>query len=166
MDLFHIMKTSNVPLVMFDRIIRWLKRHEGNIASHGTSGFLNRKNFIESINKNLYLDSASIMKPKLCPTQLTSGRTSNVVIFSMKEMILRMVTNKSIFHPGNLLLDPTNPCAEPPDDGYYGDVNSRKWYTNAKKINVHLRIISSYLFVTLLMVYQWINMESYLWKLY
>ena len=133
MDLFHIMKTSNVPLVMFDRIIRWLKRHEGNIASHGTSGFLNRKNFIESMNKKLYLDSASIMKPKLCPTQLTSGRTSNVVIFSMKEMILRMVTNKSIFHPGNLLLDPTNPCAEPPDDGYYGDVNSGKWYMNEKK---------------------------------
>ena len=51
-------------------------------------------------------------------------------------MILRMVTNKSILHPGNLLLDPTNPCAEPLDDGYYGDVNSGKWYTNAKKMNV------------------------------
>ena len=104
------------------------------------------------------------MKPKLCPTQLSSGRTSNVVIFSMKEMILRMVTNKSIFHPGNLLLDPINPCAEPLDDGYYGDVNSGKWHTNAKKMNVHLRIISSCVFVTLLMVCQWINMESYLWK--
>ena len=133
MDLFHIMKTSNVPLVMFDRIIRWLKRHEGNITSHGTSGLLSRNNFIESMNKKLYTNSASIMKPKLRPTLLSSGRTSNVVIFSMKEMILRMVTNKSIFHPGNLLLDPTNPCADPPDDGYYGDVNSGTWFTNAKK---------------------------------
>ena len=25
MDLFHLLKTSNVPLVMFDRIIRWVK---------------------------------------------------------------------------------------------------------------------------------------------
>ena len=47
----------------------------------------------------------------------------------MKEMILRMVTNKSIFHPGNFLLDPTNLCADPPDDGYYGDVNSGTWFT-------------------------------------
>ena len=29
MDLFHTMKISNVPLVMFDRIIRRLQRHEG-----------------------------------------------------------------------------------------------------------------------------------------
>ena len=43
LDLFHIMKSSNVPLVMFDRIIRWLKRHEGTITSIGTSGFLCRK---------------------------------------------------------------------------------------------------------------------------
>ena len=42
MGLFHIMKTSYVPLVIFDRIIRWLKRHEGNIVSHGTSGLLSQ----------------------------------------------------------------------------------------------------------------------------
>ena len=46
MDLFHIMKTSNVLLMLFDRIIRWLKRHEGSIVSHGTSGLLSRSNFI------------------------------------------------------------------------------------------------------------------------
>ena len=81
MDLFHILKTSNVPLVMFDRIVRWLKRHECNIASHGTSGLLSRNNFIESMNKKMYINSASIMKPKLHQTLLSSGRTSNVVIF-------------------------------------------------------------------------------------
>ena len=50
--LFHIMKTSNIPLVMFDRITRWLNRHEGNIASHGTSELLTGNYFIESMNKN------------------------------------------------------------------------------------------------------------------
>ena len=54
MDLFHIMKTSNLPLVIFDRIIRWLKRHEANIATHGTSGIMYRKKFIESMNQKLY----------------------------------------------------------------------------------------------------------------
>ena len=85
LDLFHIMKSSNVPLVMFDRIIRWLKRHEGTITSIGTSGFLCRKQFIESMNKKIYDGPASIMKPKVCKTVLSSGRTSNVVSFSMRE---------------------------------------------------------------------------------
>ena len=93
---------------------------------------LSRNNITESMSKQLYINSASIMKPKLRQTLLSSGRTSNVVIFSMKEMILQIVTNKSIFHPGNLLLDPTNPCADPQDDGYYGTVNSGTWLTDAK----------------------------------
>ena len=131
-DLFHIMKTSYVPLVMFDRIIRWLKRHEGNIARYGTSGLLSRNNFLDNINKKLYSKSVSIMKPKLQPTVLSSGRTSYVVTFSMKEMILRMVTNKSLFQPDNLLLDPTNPCGDVQDDGFYGDVNSGTWFAEAK----------------------------------
>ena len=70
------------------------------------------------------------MKPKL--RLLSSGCTSNDVIFSMKEMILRKVINKSIFHPDNLLLDPTNPCADPHDDEYYGGVNSGTWFIDAK----------------------------------
>ena len=89
MDLFHIMKTSNVPLVMFDGIRRWLKRHEGNIVSHGTSRFLTRNNFIESMNKKLYTNSVSIMKPKLLQILLSSGRTSNVVIFQWKKWYSR-----------------------------------------------------------------------------
>ncbi len=133
MDLFHIMKSSNVPLVMFDRIIRWLKRHEGTIASIGTSGFLCRKQFIESMNKKMYDGPASIMKPKVCKTVLSSGRTSNFLSFSMREMILKMVTNKTLFHPGNLLLDPKNPCGDIADDGCYGDVNTGTWYQTAKK---------------------------------
>ena len=43
-----------------------------------------------------------------------------------------MVMNKSIFHPGNLLLDPTNACADPHDGEYYGDINSGTWLTDAK----------------------------------
>ena len=73
------------------------------------------------------------MKHKLCPTLLSSGCTRNVVIFPMKQTILRMVTNKSIFHPSNLLLNPTNPCADPKDDGYYDNVNSGTWFTTAKE---------------------------------
>ena len=41
MDLFHLLKTSNVPLVIFDRIIRWLKRHESGICGNGISSIMN-----------------------------------------------------------------------------------------------------------------------------
>ena len=123
-DLFHLLKTSNVPLVMFDRIKRWLKRHESGICDNGISGIMNRNNFVNSMNQKLYGSSISMMKPKLKPTVLSSGRTSNVVVFSIKEMILKMITNKSLFHPDNLLLDPTNPCGDVVDDGYYGNINT------------------------------------------
>ena len=98
-DLFHLLKTSNVPLIMFDRIIRWLKRHEGIFSTHGTAGLMNRNRFIDSINHKLYDENVSMMKPKLCPTLLSSRRPTNVVIFSIKDIITQMVTNKAIFHP-------------------------------------------------------------------
>ena len=117
MDSFHIMKSSNVHLVMIERVIRWLKRHEGMISSIGASSLLCRKQSVESMNKKLYDGPASIRNHQVFKTVLSSGRTSNVVSFSMREMILKMVTNKTLFHPGNLLLGPKNPCADIPDDG-------------------------------------------------
>ena len=56
-----------------------------------------------------------------------------MVTFSFKEIILRMVTNKTLFYPGNLLLDTKNPFADPLDDGFYGDINTGTWFTKAKK---------------------------------
>ena len=64
-DLFHLLKTSNVPLVMFDRIIRWLKRHESSISDHGTNGLMTRNQFLDSMNKKLYGTSITLMKAKV-----------------------------------------------------------------------------------------------------
>ena len=133
LDLFHLLKASNVPLVMFDRIINFMKKHEGHLVSKGTVGLQRRKFFLESMNKKLYRDDISFMKPKISPVTLSSGRKTNVVTFSFREIILRMVTNKNLFHPENLLLDPDNPFANPPDDGYYGEVNTGTWFQEAKK---------------------------------
>ena len=73
------------------------------------------------------------MKPKISPVALSSGRSTNVVTFSFREIILRMVTNKNLFHPSNLLLDINNPFSDPTDDGYYGEVNTGTWFKEAKK---------------------------------
>ena len=78
---------------------------------------MTRNKFLNSMNQKLYGSSITLMKPQVKQVVITSGRTSNVVIFSMKEMILRMVTNKAIFQPDNLLSDPTNPCGDVNDDG-------------------------------------------------
>ena len=31
LDLFHLLKASNAPLILFDRITNWQRRHEGTI---------------------------------------------------------------------------------------------------------------------------------------
>ena len=85
------------------------------------------------MNKKLYDEPASLMKPKIYKAVLPSGRISNVIFVSIGEMISKMVTNKTLFHPGNLLLDPKNPCTYITDDGCYGDDNTGTWYQTAKK---------------------------------
>ena len=126
---------------MFDRIINWMKKHEGHLVSKGTVGLQEREKIIESMNKKLYRDDISFMKPKISPVILSSGRKTNVVTFSFQEIILRMVTNKNLFHPSNLLLDPSNPFAHPLDDGYYGEVNIGTWFQEARKKFVLNQII-------------------------
>ena len=41
LDLFHLLKASNAPLILFDRIIHWLRRHEGPIQSIVLTGLSN-----------------------------------------------------------------------------------------------------------------------------
>ena len=48
------------------------------------------------------------------------------------KFLITVGTIPSIFHPDNLLLDPTNPCVDLIDDGYYSDVNTGTWFAEAK----------------------------------
>ena len=72
----------------------------------------------------------SFFKPKVEPIILSSGRNTNIVTFSLKDAIVRLVNDKSIFCPDNLLLDPNNPFKDLSDTEYYGDVN-----TGTKKLS-------------------------------
>ena len=42
-----------------------------------------------------------------------------------------MVTNKSLNTPTNLLINPKDPVADPPESAYYGEVNSGSWFIEA-----------------------------------
>ena len=111
-DLFHLLKASNAPLILFDRIIDWVRRHESTLDHNGSSSLTKRKMLLQDLNQKLYHNEI-LMKPRVHNIRLSSGRTTNVVTFSVKEMILRMVMNKSLFCPSNILLDPDNPCPPP-----------------------------------------------------
>ena len=129
-DLFHILKASNAPLILFDRIIEWVKVHEHCFKDTGTLGLFKRKRFIRDLNRQLYRKRI-MMKPKVQRVMLSSRRTTSVVTFSMREKILQMVTNPTTFHSGNLLLNPLDPCSAPIDTGYYGEVNTGTWHRDA-----------------------------------
>ena len=105
-DLFHILKAFNVPRIIFDRIMNWVKRHEGNRITNGSNGLLKREKFINNLNQKLY--NKIMIKPKVTLTHLSSRRDTKVVTSGFKEMILSMASNKSLFHLINLLLDPNN----------------------------------------------------------
>ena len=71
--------------------MHWLRRHEGTIQSFGLTGLSNRDKFISEMNDILYKD-CTMMKPLINPIRLSSGRTTNVVTFSLREIILTTLT--------------------------------------------------------------------------
>ena len=91
-------------MIPFDGIINWVKRHECNIITNGNNGLLKREKFINNMNQKLY-NNKIMMKPNVTLTHLSSRRNTNIVTFYFKEIILNLVSNKSMFHPINLLLD-------------------------------------------------------------
>lgn len=64
------------------------------------------------------------MKPNVPKIFLTSECSKNIVTFSVKETILHMVLNKSFYFQPNLHLDPDNPCPDPSNPIYEGEVNT------------------------------------------
>ena len=65
-----------------------------------------------------------MMKPKVTLIHMLSGTNTKVVTFDFKEMILNMVSIKSMFHPIQLFLDLDNLYSSPPVSHFYRDVNT------------------------------------------
>ena len=108
-----------------------MKRHESTIQNTGTQGLYNIAKFISSMNSNLYTDTIR-MKSIVNRMLLSSGRHTNIFTFSLREMILHMVGNRSLFTLDNLLLNPKDPFADLIEFEYYSDVNSGTWFKEAK----------------------------------
>ena len=85
-DLFHLLKASKAPLILLDRVISWLQRHESVVRQNGTDHLMKREMFLQDLNAKLY-GKEVLMKPSVENILLSSGRHTNVVTFSFKEMV-------------------------------------------------------------------------------
>jgi hypothetical protein len=135
-DLFHMHRASNAPMILFDRTIEWIKRHEHTINKNGSMLLKNRNKFLSEMNRKVY-SNIKFMQPTVDAITLTSNRQTTVVTFSLKDAILRMVTNKVLFKPEHLLLNVDNPCMPPTDNEYISDVNSGSWFQEAWRNECH-----------------------------
>ena len=127
LDLYQILDTSNVPKHMFDKIINWCTKHK-EIISHGQL----RKR--DKIMKHWY-DKCSIPGFSFLPScksiSLSSGRKVNMTTFSLKNIILQMISDKSFFKSENLIIDPAHPTTVPSNKCDYSEPNTGTWYKNA-----------------------------------
>jgi hypothetical protein len=130
LDLVHTLKASNAPLILYDRIINWVQRNESSFSNGGVKNLKTRSKFVNHLNNMMY-QNGDEMKPRSDTIELSSGRRTNVVTFNFRHMVLRMVTNQALFNSENLLLNPNNIFAPPPESDYYSDVNSGTWWRQA-----------------------------------
>ena len=130
-DLFQMLRASNAPLGLYDKIISWLHHHQFTIRrkSHSTK-FPTREKLINRMSSKIY-HNPTINRSKVTPITLSSGRTTSIVTFSMKEIILKTINNTSLFTKDNILLNINDPTTPPLESDYYSEVNSGSWHLNS-----------------------------------
>jgi len=60
-DLFHL-NAYNTPLILFDRVINWVQKHEGTITQNRAQHLIKRGIFLQDLNAKLYAKEI-LMKP-------------------------------------------------------------------------------------------------------
>ena len=80
-DLFHLLKASNAPLILFDRVINWLQRYESVVRQNGASHLMKREMFLQDLNAKLYGKDV-LMKPSVENIRLSSGRHLSLIHIS------------------------------------------------------------------------------------
>ena len=80
------------------------------------------------------------MQPTINKIQLSLGRSTDIITFSIEEVILRMINNKSVFTPNNFPLNSIHLCSDPPKLSHYGKVNLGSWFRQKNKRNATYQI--------------------------
>lgn len=130
-DLFHILRASNAPMSLFDRIVLWTKNHARTFQKRNlTKKILSRKSLLTRMNNKLNYDKL-YCHPKVTPVRLSSGRTTSVVTFSAKDLILKVINDKSLFRAENILLNVNDPCSLPQLSNTISEANTGSWHKEA-----------------------------------
>ena len=130
MDLFLILRASNAPNALFDRIVEWTKKHQHALKRNAIDGLTKRKQFIESMNKTLYTDGI-FLKPRIVMVPLLRNRRTSIVKFNFQELVIRMITNTNLFKAENLMLNPDDIFGPPITSDYLGDIHDGLWWKEA-----------------------------------
>ena len=130
-DLYQMLRASNAPLGLYDKIISWVQDHNETLKTSKTKVLLRREKLINTMNQKVY-HNPLFGQPRVSHIHLSSGRQTSIVTFSMKDIILKLVTDKSLFTKDNILLDIKEPRNPPPESQYYySEVNTGSWHTDA-----------------------------------
>ena len=134
-DLFHMMRASNAPLILYDRIIAWIKNHSSTLLTNSSSinkNLPSRKGLLKKMNEKLNYNKL-YCHPKVTQITLSSGRSTSVVTFSAKDLIMKVVTNRSLLKKEHVVLNVDNPFEVPADNCPLQEANSGSWHKNAVK---------------------------------
>lgn len=129
LDLYHLLKASNSPMIMYDRFIELIKKHHTALKNTHTDSWQKRKTFIDDISKRLY-SNPMFFQPHITQVTLSSSRSTTIVTFSLRDHILKIVTNRNNMNPELLNLDPEAPCKKPVESEFLDELNSGSWHSD------------------------------------
>ena len=132
MDLYLILRASNAPLAVFDRIVDWTNRHKRSLDESSIDGLTYRARFIDNMNRTMYSDGGLLVKPRICMVKLLEGRETSIVTFSFREMSMCMVVaNTNLFKEENLVINTNDVFGPPRASMYYQDIHDGSWWIEA-----------------------------------
>ena len=127
-ELFTALEKSGAPLYLFDDIHKWAEKYQ-RVLRHST--LQNRKGFIARMEKKMYGEYITHMRPNVTAIELSTGRTAAVTTFSFKMGLLSKLMDTTLMTGTNLLLDVEDPFKKNATTDNYGEVNSGRWYSDA-----------------------------------
>lgn len=124
-DLLSILKKSNAPLQLYNKIADWCKRYY-------SVALPKRSSVLKYFSSRYNLDRLwPIKKPCYLPG---SGKIVSVVVFDMKASLESLLSDPVLMSPDNLTIDLNDPHKYPPvNDAFYDELTSGSCYEKGYK---------------------------------
>ena len=145
LELEEILHKSGASLGLFDSVMSWARKNHDHIPTR--SEIYSRKKLYEASKAKLY-GTVSKSKgndemfvtsnePKLIHCKLPSKRSVTVPIYSFKEHVCSLLSNKMIVTKENLIYSNVNGNpfhVDTYNDGFFGDVHQTQWWDDTTRL--------------------------------